>query len=306
MNLIMEGVAFHKPVLVDEVLNFLDLKKFAHSNIKGKFIDATLGLGGYEMSLQGFNLKILGIDADSKSLSLAKERLVLAGFKDIIFERANFKDIVKIAQECGFTGADAILFDLGVSSYQFENPEYGLSFRHPNAVLDMRIDKENNAVCAKDILNFFDVNSLKKVFELTLSKRHSRLLAAEVVRRRQVESFRLVDDLLKVVERVVNKKYKKLHPATLAFLALRMVVNSELENLKEGISGAFELLKKGGRLGVISFHSGEDRVVKGFFYGLARNNFGEILTKKPIVPLPSEVLKNPRSRSAKLRVIQKL
>ncbi len=298
---------FHKPVLVDEVIEFLGFKKFAHSKTKGKFIDATLGLGGYELFLENFKLKILGIDVDEKSISIAKERLKKAGIvKDIVFEKANFRNISEVAKKHGFINSDIILFDLGVSSYQLESPSYGLSFKYPKAALDMRLDRQNNLVCARDILNFFDVGKLRSVFKLTLSDKDAYLLAREIVRERQENKFNTVGDLLKVVARVIRERDKRLNPATKVFLALRMVVNSEIENLKEALPLSFELLKRGGRLGVISFHSGEDRVVKKIFFDLEKEKKGKILIRKPVFPSTNEVLENPRSRSARLRIIEKI
>ncbi len=303
----MDEKAFHKPVLVSEVIKLLGFKKFAHSKTKGKFIDATVGLGGYELFLKDFNLKILGLDVDDRTLAIAKERLAKAGLlKNIIFEKANFRNISGAAEKNGFVDADIILFDLGVSSYQLDSPDYGLSFKYPKASLDMRIDRQTNLVCAKDILNFFDVGKLQDVFKLTLSKKDAYILAREIAVKRQEKKFETIEDLLEVVDRTIKKREGKLHPATKVFLALRMVVNSELENLKEALPLSFELLKKGGRLGVISFHSGEDRIVKNFFAELKKDKKGKVLTKKPIVPRAAEVLENPRSRSAKLRVVEKI
>lgn len=303
----MDEMAFHKPVLVNEVIELLGFKKFAHSKVEGKFIDATLGLGGYEFFLKDFNLSILGIDVDAESLSLAKKKLAKAGLsKNIIFERANFRNISEVAKMYGFVDVDMVLFDLGVSSYQIENFEYGLSFKYTNAPLDMRIDRQTNLVSAKDILNFFDAARLQDIFKLTLSKKIARVLALEIIKKRRERKFEKIGDLLEIVNKVVKKNNNKLHPATKVFLALRMVVNSELENLREALPLSFELLKEGGRLGVISFHSGEDRIVKNFFIGLKKDNKGIILNKKPIVPSTNEVLENPRSRSAKLRVIEKI
>ncbi|BCX14822.1 MAG: ribosomal RNA small subunit methyltransferase H [Patescibacteria group bacterium] len=296
----------HKPVLAKEIISFLDLYKFAHSKIRGKLIDATFGLGGYEVLMKDLNLDILGIEIDQKTLKEAKARIDNLNDKkfDLHLVQGNFRNILSIARNAGFDQVDAIIFDLGISSFQLESEGYGLSFKFPESPLDMRLDK-GSQITAADLLNTLSQKQLESLFGVVLNRSVSGRVAREVVDRRKKISFSKVADLLDLAERVMGKK-GKLHPATKIFLALRMAVNSELENLSMSLPDSFSLLKKNGRLAVVSFHSLEDRVVKNFFRKVLKEDKARLLTKKPVLPSEDEVLDNPRSRSAKLRVIEKI
>jgi 16S rRNA (cytosine1402-N4)-methyltransferase len=303
----MRRKIFHNPVLAEELINLLGLSGFAHSKVRGKLIDATFGLGGCEKYMVGLNLDVLGIEIDQKTINKAKSllgRLKNQGLNCHLVQ-GNFKDIRQIALKEGFESVDAVIFDLGVSSFQLDSDFYGLSFKYPETLLDMRLDKNVSRVTASDLLNVLSQNQLISLFEVVLDKNLSARLAKSVVERRKEKPFAKVKDLLELVDKAMPKE-GKLHPATKVFLALRMAVNSELENLELALPDSFSLLKKRGRLAVISFHSGEDRIVKNFFDKLIFSGQAVSLTKKPVTPGQDELILNPRSRSAKLRIIEKI
>lgn len=312
--------AIHQPVLLREVLDYLNVEKLAHSKGRGRIIDATFGFGGHSLEFIKRGIEVLGIELDEEVLEIARKRIEKAFFdkhqevktcpipedklrESYILVCGNFKDIDEIAKRYGFNEVDAILFDLGVTTGQLISPTRGFSFSNPSAPLDMRIDKKGQGVTAADLLNSLDERNLVKLFSAVLSRGQSIILARKVIRMRSQRKFEKVSDFLEVVG---WEKTGRLHPATKAFLALRIAVNSELENLREALPKAFGLLKIGGRMAVISFHSGEERLVKRFFKDLEIQKCGLTLSKKPIVPSESEIRLNPKSRSAKMRVIEKI
>jgi 16S rRNA (cytosine1402-N4)-methyltransferase len=303
----------HKPVLVEEVLRGLDLENIAHLKKPRKYIDATLGHGGYALEIMKYKVELLGIDIDKEVIKVAKSRLEKAcpptfkgnerrPFKLVL---GNFKDIDLIARENGFELVSGIIFDLGVSSYQLTSPERGFSFSNPNALLDMRLDKDGLKLTASDLLNILRRDQLEELFSVVLTTKEAKQLSNLVVQQRRFGKFSLVGDFLRVINKVF-KKDAKLHPATKAFLALRIAVNCELDNLKVALPKAFELLEPGGKLLVISFHSAEDRIVKNVFKNLVLSGKGELVNVKPITPQDSEIVSNPRCRSSKLRIIKKI
>ena len=262
----------HEPVLLKEVVEAL------HINNQGRYVDATLGAGGYSLEILRRGGIILGIDADPKMVAIAKERL-----EKVLIVNANFVNIDSIARENGFENVDGIVFDLGVSNIHFLGDDRGFSFSDKEAPLDMRLNPDTQAVKASDLLNKLRGDQLKLMLGWNL--------AQEVVKARAIKPFGKVGDLTALIG---EKRFDKTHPATKAFLALRMAVNSELENLREALPKALGLLRKGGVLAVVTFNSDEDRVVKNFRGG------GKI-----ILPSREEVLHNPKARSAKLRVLIK-
>ena len=211
----------------------------------------------------------------------------------------NFKDLDSILEKYGFREVYGILFDLGVSSHQLASESRGFSFKNTKDELDMRMDKKTQKIRASDLLNSLDQKKLFQLFKIVLPEGKARNLARMVAEKRKVKKFKVVSDFL---ELFASKKGEKLHPVTLSMLALRIVVNSELENLKEALPKALKVLRKGGCLIVISFHSGEDRIVKEFF----KESGGKIITRKPILASTEEMFRNPRSRSAKMRVLEKI
>ena len=312
----------HEPVLVGEILDILRVDKFAHLKSQATFIDATLGNAGHSTEFVKKGINVLGIDADAEMIEFAEKRLhenLRAGGRRLEgsdphlsrkvgshkIVHGNFKDIKQIAHKHGLENVEGILFDLGVSTHQLMSKSKGMSFAEPDVLLDMRLGFERDSVMAKDILNLSSKGDLIDMFSVTCDFDYTRKLVAEVVNRRKERSFEKVGDLLDLTKNLRIGKKSELHPATLPFLALRIRVNNELENLVNTLPQAIDLLVKGGRLAVISFHSGEDVIVKNSFKKMDTEGVGKIITKKPVIPTESEIKINPKSRSAKLRVIEK-
>lgn len=292
----------HEPVLVSEVIGGLGLIQAAHLNSQAKFIDATLGEGGHSLEILKLGIKVLGIEQDPETLEIARARLKKYndGFFPVL---GNFREIKRIAEEKGFLQVQGILFDLGVNTMQLTSAERGFSFAHPEARLDMRLDPRSQGVNAADLLNALRTDQLEKLFVQVLPRSESARLAQKVVDARKMKKFENVGDFLGLVNKVGDKP--KLNPATLPLMALRIAVNDELDSLARSLPQALDLLVPKGRLAVISFHSGEDRIVKRFFKQCVKDQKGVIINKKPIVPTPKEKEANPRSRSARLRVLEK-
>jgi 16S rRNA (cytosine1402-N4)-methyltransferase len=301
----MTTVSYHEPVLVHETVEGL------HVNNQARIIDATVGSGGHSLEFLRLGAKLLGIDQDKEMLKLASTRLKdacpAANRKvDCIFKlvQGNFREIDEIAQKEGFSPVNAILFDLGTTSIQLMDSTRGFSFSHPEAPLDVRIDPSLQGLKGSDLLNALREDQLRILFAKVLSFFESKKLAKAIVVYRETTKFETVGDLLKVTVGLRSKP--GLNPATLPFLALRVAVNSELENLHEALPKAFGLLTKGGRLGVITFHSGEEKEVVSYFRKLSREGSASLITKSPILPGEAEVGENPRARSAKLYIIEKI
>lgn len=305
----------HIPVLLNEVLEGLSLKKGA------KVIDCTLGDGGHSeaiMDIIGPRGKLLGLDADPESLLRAKR--FLYRFEDqITFVRENFANLKKTATENDFLQVDGILFDLGWSSPQFAERSRGFSF-DKDEPLNMRYDNKcqvfgnENCVDAAHIINEYNLEDLVWIFKNYGEEDLSIEIAQAILKERKNKKITTSKDLTEIVLEVYRQKLRTdkeipwvggLHPATKVFQALRIAVNNELEILSNVLPDAFELLKSGGRLAVISFHSLEDRIIKHFFQSLPYAK-AKIITKKPITATEQEINQNPRARSAKLRIIEKI
>lgn len=281
----------HIPVMIDEVLGFLKAKEAR------VIVDCTLGLGGHTERIKEANSDCLvyGIDLDSEALSMAKERL--SRFKDIKFIRGNFADALGSIDK----KADGVLFDLGISSYQLDNKDKGFSFRDCGP-LDMRFNKEQK-LTASYILNTYNERELGEIFCKLGEERYWRRIARGVINFRKKKKLSTTEDLKSIVEKAVpGKKVKSL---SRIFQSLRIYVNKELPSLETVLPKAFDLLKSGGRIVIISYHSLEDRIVKHFFKKMEKQGVLKILTKKPLEPKEEEIKMNPRSRSAKLRAAQK-
>lgn len=289
---------YHRSVLLREVLEFLQVESGK------KYIDATLGGGGHALEIVSRGGSVLGIDVDPDSINYVRKNTGLIPIQ------GNFKDIDTIAASQGFSKVAGIIFDLGVSSHQIEEGSRGFSFQEEGP-LDMRMDKIGQKLTAADILNLGDKNELYEIFNKFGEEPRARILVLAIIRARKVKAFRIVSDLLKVVDDIYKVKgviSDKIR-ATISkriFQALRIAVNSELSNLEEALPKAVSLLEDGGKLEVISFHSLEDRIVKKSFLDFERKRLGKILTKKPIVPSFSEQNENRKSRSAKLRVFERI
>lgn len=291
---------YHKGVLVEEVIDLLQVKEGK------KYIDATLGAGGHTERILALGGEVLGIDIDQEAVDYVKSKIQSPKLKVV---QGNFKDLDKIAASLGFDRADGIVFDLGVSSYQIESQDRGFSFQKEGP-LDMRMDQAGQTVTAKDILNLGDKDELYKIFSEFGQDHRAGTMASAIVRARKIKNFETTGDLLKIIESVygISGDLSDKTRATISkriFQALRIAVNSELENLRDSLPKALGLLEKNGRLAIISFHSLEDRIVKQSFLNFERNNLGRVITKKPILPSLEEQKRNRRSRSAKLRVFER-
>lgn len=307
-------VRFHKPVLLKETINFLEI-------IQGeKYIDVTVGGGGHSEAILKNGGKILGIDCDPEAIQAARRYLSTAcppaknsqseclGGPNASWRlvQGNFVHLKKIAQENNFTKVAGVLFDLGVSSYQLETPGRGFSF-NLEGPLDMRMDP-NLSVTAADLVNGLNKGELDELFSKLGQEHYSRRVAEAICRARKIAPVTTCNQLAKIIleARPRRGKLDRTHPATRCFQALRIAVNDELNNLRKALPQALDLLRVGGRLVVISFHSGEDRIVKQFFQKKVKSGELRILTKKPVRPTPEEVNQNPRSRSGKLRAGEKI
>lgn len=295
----------HEPVLLDEVLDSLHIKNQA------RYIDATLGAGGYTIGIIKKGGIVLGIDADPKMLAIARENIIQACPTSDLDSRkfntltlGNFTNIKRIANGAGFEKVSGIVFDLGISNIHYLGDDRGFSFSDPDAQLDMRLNKEAQAVKASDLLNSLRFDQLTALFAPITGMREARAIARSIVNRRTEKKIETVGDLLSVVSFL--KRTGKVNPATKAFLALRIAVNSELDNLKEALDQSFSLLKKDGRLVVVTFHSLEQSIVSGFLKRIERDGQGKIITKVPVKPSQDEIMRNPKSRSALLNTIEKI
>ena len=288
----------HVPVLLREALEFLNVRP------DGIYIDATLGAGGHAEQilkvLQQGQGKLLGIDCDPAALAGARERLRAFGEK-LIVQEGNFAEIDALHRASGLPPADGLLADLGLSSMQLEDATRGFSFSLPGP-LDMRMDPSREKT-AQTIVNRSSERDLANlVFQLG-EERHSRRIARAIVKARPIRS---TTELAQVVTRAIPSRagLHQIHPATRTFLALRLAVNQELENLEAFLARALDVLAPRGRLVVMSFHSLEDRLVKRAFQAWQREGKVQILTRKVVRPSQEEMRANPRSRSAKLRAVE--
>ena len=286
---------YHESVLVQEAVDGLHFEK------GGKYIDCTAGNGGHMKAILEKGGRVLGIDLDPKMIAITKERLGKSeGYKLI---QGNFTDIDKIAKDAGWLPVNGILLDLGVSNNHLKDLERGFSFGNPEAPLDMRLDPDGQGVRAADLLNVLREDQLRTMFEVTVDPGAAKWISGRVLHSRDAKPIETVGDMLEIAHGMRNEK-KGLNEATLPFLALRIAVNSELDNLKEVLPKAFNLLEKGGRLVVISFHSKEDEIVKEFFKEKSLDG-AKLITFKPVMSGQSEIEINRRARSAKMRILQK-
>ncbi|KKU57440.1 MAG: Ribosomal RNA small subunit methyltransferase H [candidate division WWE3 bacterium GW2011_GWB1_47_11] len=305
----------HTPVLLQEVLEYLNVEVLEYLNVqKGeKYIDCTLGDGGHTLEILRRGGKVLGIDVDAASLEAARGKIadlgLSAGFVGV---QGNFANIDKLATSEGFACANGIVYDLGFSSRQLEEGGLGLSF-HSDEVLDMRMDK-SLAVQAADLVNALSKSELEKLFSQYGQERYAKRFANAIVTARNLKKIRTTKDLVNIIVAEAPPGYEKgrIHPATRVFLALRVAVNDELENLSKSLPQAAALLCSpvigepgqflpGGRMLVISFNSLEDRLVKEF----SRSARLKEVVAGVVTPGDAELATNVRSRSAKLRVYEK-
>ncbi len=306
------SIPIHVPVLLSEVIAGLQPRP------GGYFVDCTVGLGGHaaaileKISPSG---KLLGIDADPEAIEVSQDKLSDYG-EAVILVNDNFVNLEAICERYHFHPVDGILLDLGVSSLQLDTAERGFSF-HLDAPLNMRFDP-GQWLTASDIVNSFSEQELAKLIQRYGEEHHSRRIARYIVHNRPITT---TVELARLVEQALGSKHARIHPATRTFMALRIAVNSELQNLELALKQTINLLRPGGRLTVISYHSLEDRIVKQFMRDAASSclcppgtvicRCGHVptltlISRKVIKPTSLEIESNPRSRSAKLRIAERL
>jgi 16S rRNA (cytosine1402-N4)-methyltransferase len=307
----MEDLNYHRPVLVEEAVELLAPRPGA------LVVDATCGSGGHTERILKTGADVLALDQDPDAIEYAREHLAHVGSR-VTLRQANFRNADKIFDELGITTIGGALLDIGVSSRQLENAERGFSIMR-NGPLDMRMDPKRTLTAA-DIVNKYSEEDLTRLFRDLGEEPAARRIASLIVKERKSMPFRETLSLARAIEKVVSRHGRR-HPATQVFQALRMEVNDELGALEEGLRVLTSRLEPGARIAVISFHSLEDRIVKNFFRDhsrewLDRPEWPEpkrnpeydlnLITSKPVEPSAEEQRANPRSRSAKLRVAEKL
>lgn len=283
----------HLPVMLREVVKELGLHE------GGTYIDATVGLGGHAEEILkhiGPGGTLLGLDRDPEALERTMERIK---DKRLKAAKARFSEIEKVAHEQGFEGADGVLFDFGVSLLQLKGPERGFSFLSGEP-LDMRMDP-TEPLTAEKIVNEYPEKELEKIISEYGEEKKARRVARSIATVRSKGRIRTCKDLSDIVIRAVGGRRGRIHPATRTFQAIRIAVNDELGEIQHGLEGALRILKSGGRLVTIAYHSLEDRIAKTFFREASREGRLKIITKKPIRPSFEEIRLNPKARSARLR-----
>lgn len=308
----------HKSVLLKESIEGLNIKP------DGIYVDCTLGGGGHsseiikKLSEKG---SLIGIDQDIDAINAAKKKLESLNFKNIYYVNENYRYISQIISRLGIESVDGIIMDLGVSSYQLDEKDRGFSYMH-DAPLDMRMDKEG-ALTAFDIVNKYSENELFRVIKEYGEEKFARRISRNIVSAREIKPIGTTLELVDIIKKSIPAKFRREgpHPAKRTFQAIRIEVNNELNVLDDTLKDAVDVLKKGGRIAVITFQSLEDRIVKNNFKKLenpctcpkdfpvcvcGKKPVVRIVNRKPIEPSLEELEGNPRSRSAKLRVAEKL
>ena len=253
------------------------------------------------------HLTVLGIDRDPVAVRRA-ENILGDKAEEVTIVKGNFRDMRDIVAKNGIKAADAILLDLGISSDQLENSGKGFTFQNDEPLQMIMGDSSDHAFDASKIVNDWDESTIANIIYGYAEERFARRIAAAIVRYRHKKKIETSAELAEIVKYAVPPFYRRsrIHPATKTFQAIRIAVNDELGAIRDGLDGAFEILAPQGRLAVISFHSLEDRIVKTFFMNKAKNKTAKIINKKPIIAGERELAENPRARSAKLRVIEKI
>lgn len=292
----------HQPVMLKEVISSLNLKT------GDVVLDATVGLGGHSKEILKRILpdgSLIGLDQDRSAILIAETSLkdFSPNFKIL---NENFRNLEKILSKEGIKSLDAAIFDVGVSSYQLDDAQRGFSLKS-DARLDMRMDPRAK-ISAYDIVNEYKEEDLADIIYKFGEERFSRRIARRIIEGRKSKPIETTMELAEIVRGAVGNKHKKgrIDPATRTFQAIRIAVNDELNALEEGIKEAVSYLGLGARIAVISFHSLEDRIVKNLFKGYAGLGVLKIITKRPLVPQDEEMAVNPRSRSAKLRIAERI
>lgn len=306
----------HIPVLLDEILDYLlpEGRSIDHA------IDGTLGAGGHTSALLEAGVQeVLAFDLDQQAIAIAQEKLkIYSGRVHIVHD--SYLNMAHHAKSLGWNGVDAILLDLGLSSMQLDTPERGFAFKH-DGLLDMRFNRDDERPTAAHLVNTAAADELATIFYKYGEEKFSRKIAQAIVKNRPFETTQeLAEVVAAAMPRNPRQKRSNIHPATRVFQALRIAVNDELKTVENALPIAIDMLKSGGRLAVISFHSLEDRIVKQAFKeasieiiappGMAsieeKEAIVKLITRKPVIPSDEEIDQNPRSRSSKLRVVEKI
>ena len=294
----------HIPVLLQKTIDALDIRS------GDVFLDGTLGGGGHSelvCKLFGNRVTVIGIDRDASAVERSRNRLKNSGCQTVL-KVSNFRNLDLILDELKISKVNKILFDLGLSSNQFEESGRGFSFQKNEPLLmTMASSSSENEMTAADIVNTWEGENIATILKAYGEESFAERIAQGIVDARFHKPIKTTFDLVEIIKRATPRFYhfKKIHPATKTFQALRITVNDEMGALQEGLSKGFERLSSNGRMAVISFHSIEDRIVKNFFKEKAKIGMASLITKKPVVPSREETQANPRSRSAKLRILQK-
>ena len=293
----------HKTVLLKESIDNLNI-------LKGEiYLDGTLGSAGhaeYALKVTDGDLKVIGLDRDTEALERSKSRL--GESSNIILRESNYCELDKVLDSLKIEKVNRIMLDLGLSSDQFETSKRGFTFKNDEPLL-MTFKKNpiEGDLTAYEIVNTWQEESIADVIYGYGEEKYSRSIARGIVNYRKKKLIETTGELVEIISQSVPAFYRRgrIHPSTRTFQALRIAVNDELNALKRGLAIGFERLEKNGRIAVISFHSLEDRIVKIFNKEKAESNEAKIITKRPITPTQEEILNNPRSRSAKLRILEK-
>ncbi|OQX50953.1 16S rRNA (cytosine(1402)-N(4))-methyltransferase [candidate division CPR3 bacterium 4484_211] len=293
---------FHTPVLLEKVISYLNVRPGR------KYIDATIGGGGHSSAILNKGGIVLGIDMDPESVNHVRQLLAAKSQTPISkcqIIKGNFRNLGEIARRHHFTQVDGILFDLGMSTWQIKHSNRGFTFMKDEP-LDMRMDP-SLTVTAADLVNGLTEKELTKLFKTYGNDPNAQRIAHNIVCARQLKAIKTTRQLAEIVKRSKRQtEKKKIHPATLAFQALRIAVNNEINNLKTALEQTISLLNPKGRIVVISFHSLEDKTAKHFFKQETKRGNLKILTKKPVQPSMQEITDNPSARSARLRAAEKI
>ncbi len=315
-HLTADEVYGHVPVLYNEVVTWLQPRS------SGRYLDGTLGAGGHAHGLLEASApdgRLLGLDRDDTAVRLASDRLAPFGARAVV-RRASFREVRAVLKDLGWRGLDGALLDLGLSSNQLAEPDRGFSFTL-DGPLDMRFDRASQLETAEDLVNQLDERDLARLLWEYGEEPESRVIARAIVKSRPIRSTRALADVVASAGRRRAASRTRIHPATRTFQALRIAVNDELGELKAGLPEVVQSLDVGGRVAVITFHSLEDRIVKQTLRGMAgraprsahllsaapdADPIARDLTPKPIRPSAAETTRNPRARSAKLRVAERI
>lgn len=295
----------HETVLLNETIDGLNLKK------GDTVFDGTLGGGGHSVHIAeefGSDIKIIAVDRDTEALKRAEARLKGVG-SNYSLHLSDYRNIDEVLAGEKVEEVQGIILDLGLSSNQLDESGRGFSFQTEEPLfMTLALPGENPAVTAMTVINMWSEQTLADIIYGYGDERYAKRIAKKIVEARQLEDIKTTTQLVEIIRQAVPAVYRKgkIHFATRTFQAIRMAVNDELGALSEGLEKGFGYLKQGGRMSVISFHSGEDRIVKNYFRDQVKDKKAILINKKPITANPEELAKNPRARSAKLRIIEKI